>query len=91
MEEVLGYSFSDLLFAGIEFANCNPFSREKETSWFLVVGLLADDKGDSGVSSGEAGLEGIYEEEIGEKKWRHDQWKIQTRRRKRLEVFFFWI
>ena len=72
MEEVLGYSFPDLLFAGIEIANCNPFSREQESSWFLVVGLLAYDKSDSGVSSGEARLEGIYEEEIGEKKWRQD-------------------
>ena len=49
--------------------NCNPVEEEEATSGAVVVGLLVICKGEAGVSSGEAGLEGMFEGgEMGDKK-----------------------
>jgi len=49
--------------------NCNPVGEEEATSGAVVVGLLVVCKVEEGVSSGDAGLEGIFEGgEIGDKK-----------------------
>ena len=48
---------------GTEFENCNPIKRGEESSGYVVVVLLMNGKGDAGVSSGEAGLEGFFEED----------------------------
>ena len=65
-------SFSVLLewsVLGSEIENCNPVEEEEATSGTVVVGLLVGCKGETGVSSGDAGLEGIFVgEEIGDKK-----------------------
>ena len=53
----------------MEIGSCNPVDRREETSVLVVVGLLVECKGEAGVSSGEAGLEGIFEgEEIRDMK-----------------------
>ena len=53
----------------MEIENCNTVDGEEAASGIGVVGLLVDCEGEAGVSSGEAGLEGIFEgEEIGDRK-----------------------
>ena len=47
--------------------NCSPVEGKETTLGIVVVGLLVDSKSEAGVSSGEAGLEGIFGEEIGER------------------------
>ena len=47
---------------------CSPVDRDGATSGIIVVVLPVDCKGEAGVSSCEAGLEGILkEEDIGER------------------------
>ena len=54
---------------GSEIENCNPVEEEEATSGTVVLGLLVGCKGEAGVSSGEAGLEGIFAgAEIGDRK-----------------------
>ena len=54
----------------MEFKNYNPVEGEEAMSGIVVVGLLINCRGDAGVSSGEAGLEGDFEGEgIGEGKF----------------------
>ena len=49
--------------------NCNPVEGEEAGFWITIVGFLVDRRGEAGVLSGEAGLEGIFEgEKIGDKK-----------------------
>ena len=49
--------------------NCNPVEEEEVPSEAVVVGLLVICKGEAGVSSGDAGLEGIFEGgEMGDRK-----------------------
>ena len=48
---------------GSEIENFNPVEEEEATSGTVVVGLLVVCKGEAGVSSGDAGLEGILEGE----------------------------
>ena len=63
--------FADWSFSSREIENCNQVDREEVTSGIVVVGLLVDCKGEAGVLSGEAGLEGIFEGGgIGERKLR---------------------
>ena len=66
-----GGSFSVVLdrsVLGSEIENCNPVEGEEATFGTVVVGLLVVCKGETGVSSVDAGLEGIFEgEEIGDK------------------------
>ena len=53
----------------MEIENCNPVEGEKAEFGITFVGLLVDCRGEAGVSSGEAGLEGIFEgDEIGGRK-----------------------
>ena len=53
----------------MEIENCNTVDGEEAASVIGVVGLLLDCEGEAGVSSGEAGLKGIFEgEEIGDRK-----------------------
>ena len=51
------------MFLGREIENGNPVHTEEVTSGTVVVGLLVDFKGEAGVSSGEASLEGTFERE----------------------------
>ena len=44
---------------GSEFENCGPVEGDETTSSAVVVGLVVVCKGEAGVSSGEAGFEGI--------------------------------
>ena len=54
---------------GSEIENCNPVEEEEATSGTVVVRLLVVCKGEAGVSSGDARLEGIFKrEEMGDKK-----------------------
>ena len=49
--------------------NCNPVGEEEVTSGAVVVELLVVCKGEAGVSSVDAGLEGSFAgSEIGERK-----------------------
>ena len=53
----------------MEIANCNPVEIEGVGFGITFVGLLVNCRGEAGVSSSEAGLEGIFEgEEIGDRK-----------------------
>ena len=53
----------------MEIENCNPVEGKEAGFGITFVGLLLDRKGEAGVSSGEAGFEGIFEGEgIGDRK-----------------------
>ena len=78
----------------MEIENCNPVEGEEAGFGTRFVGVLPDRRGEAGVSSGEAGLEGIFEgEEIGDRIGENDDrvsGEVQTRRREVLEIFF-WV
>ena len=48
------------MFSRSEIENCDPVEGGEATSGTVVVGLIVGCKGEAGVSSGEAGLEGIF-------------------------------
>ena len=48
------------MFSRSDIENCNPNEGGEATSETVVVGLLVGCKVEAGVSSGEAGLEGIF-------------------------------
>ena len=53
----------------MEIENCNPVEGERARFGIKLVGLLVDRRGEAGVSSSEAGLEGILQgDEIGDRK-----------------------
>ena len=53
----------------MEIENCNPVEGEEAGFGITFGGLLVDRRGEAGVPSGEAGLEGIFErDEIGDRK-----------------------
>ena len=56
--------FPDRLVSGREIENCEPVGAEGVTSWVIVGGWQVDGEVGAGVSSGDAGLEGI----LGERK-----------------------
>ena len=58
----------DWSISGMEIKNCNPVEGEEATSWVVAVGLLKGCKVEAGVSSGEAGVEGIFEGEEREER-----------------------
>ena len=63
------WAFSDWLVSRREVENCKPVDKEWATSGIIVVGWLLDCKFEAGVSSGDAGLDDIFEgEEIGARK-----------------------
>ena len=45
----------------MEIVNYNPVDREGATCGIAVVGLLVEGENGAGISSGDAGLEGIFE------------------------------
>ena len=59
----------DWSFSGSEIENCNPVEGGEAGFGSTFMGLLVDRRGEAGVLSGQAGLEGIFNVgEIGDKK-----------------------
>ena len=55
------YTVTEWTVSGGEIENCSPVIRKGATYAVIVVRLLADCKNEAGVSSSEAGLEGLLE------------------------------
>ena len=53
----------DWLSSGSKIENWSPVEGEEAAFRIVILGLLVDCKGGASVSSGEAGLEGIFEGE----------------------------